>query len=258
MSWCDPVDSDKHTWHRYSGFYERHFAAIGPVSSILEYGVLRGASIRWLRRMFPQAEIVGVDILLQQPEWPTGPGITYVNADQGDRPGISRMLQDLDRRFDLVIEDGSHVPAHQANCLAETFPWLREGGLYVLEDLQTSHPHHPLYRTHCVPGTPTSLHLLLLLEHRRALGQPLQADEAERISRGGVFTKADVDRLADMIAEVDMFHRSTLPLRCHACGTDDFDFVALSCRCGVDLDILGPDSMTAVLRRGTGPARFVA
>lgn len=251
MSWYDPVDSDKHYWHRYSQFYERHFESIGPVSSVLEYGVLHGASIRWLRRMFPQAAIVGIDILPQQPEWPTGPGITYLNVDQGDRPAVSRMLQTLSRRFDLVVEDGSHLPAHQANCLAETFPWLRAGGLYVLEDLQTSHPQHPYYRTHCEPGTPDSLHLLLLIEHRKAMGQALQAGDVERLSQADVFTRIDVARLADMIAEIDIFHRATLPLRCYACGTQDFDYVAMTCRCGVDLDILGADSMTAVLRRGT-------
>jgi hypothetical protein len=253
VSWYDPVDSDKHYWHRYSGFYQRHFAALGAASSILEYGILQGASIGWLHRVFPQAEIFGVDIEPQQPGWPTGPGITYLKADQGDRRNIACMLQRLNRTFDLVIEDGSHVPAHQANCLAETFPYLRPGGLYVLEDLHAAHPQHSLYRTHCAAGTPDSLHLLLLIEHRRAADQALRAGDAERLSRTGVFTQADVVRLAHMIAEIDIFHRATLPLRCFSCGTDDFDFVALRCQCGVDLDILGADSMTAVLRRGTAP-----
>ena len=85
MIWSDPADSDKHYWHRYSWFYQRHFETLGSVSSILEYGVFKGDSIRWLRRVFPAADIVGVDILPQQPRWPTGPGISYVRADQGDR-----------------------------------------------------------------------------------------------------------------------------------------------------------------------------
>ena len=54
MNWRDPIDSDKHYWHRYSRFYERHFSTVEPVSSILEYGILHGASIRWLREMFPK------------------------------------------------------------------------------------------------------------------------------------------------------------------------------------------------------------
>ena len=42
MIWSDPADSDKHYWHRYSRFYQRHFEALGRVSSILEYGVFKG------------------------------------------------------------------------------------------------------------------------------------------------------------------------------------------------------------------------
>jgi hypothetical protein len=249
MIWSDPSDSDKHYWHRYSRFYRRHFEALSPVSSILEYGVLKGASVRWLRGIYPAAEIVAVDILPFQPEWPTGPGIGYHVADQGDRPGIARLLRDLGRHFDLVIEDGSHLPQHQVNCLAETLPWVRPGGLYVLEDLHTSIPQHALYQQNCAPGTPNSLHLLLFIEHLRATGKALRPADAQRLAAPGLFTTVDVQQLTEAIAEVDLYHRATLPLRCYACGSDDFDPAALTCGCGVDFDVLGADSLTAVLRR---------
>lgn len=249
MTWSDPTDSDKHYWHRYSRFYRPHFEALSPVTSILEYGVFKGASIRWLRGVFPAADIAAVDILPLQPEWPIGPGITYHVADQGDRPGIARLLRDVGRHFDLVIEDGSHSPPHQVNCLAETLSWVRPGGLYVLEDLHTSMPQHALYQQTCAAGTPNSLHLLLFIEHLRATGKTLRPEDAQRLAAPGLFTVEDVQELAEGIAQVDLYHRATLPLRCYACGGDDFDPVALTCRCGVDLDVLGADSLTAVLRR---------
>jgi len=248
MPWSDPVDSDKHYWHRYSSFYQRHFSTLGPVSSILEYGVFKGASIHWLRNIFPDAEIVGVDILPRQSEWPTGAGITYLTADQADRPAIARTLRSLNRRFDLVIEDGSHVPHHQACCLAETYSFIRPGGMYVLEDLHTSHPRHPYYQAHCPPGTPTSLHLLLLIEHALARDKTLLPADIEHLSHAEMFTTVDIRHLVAAIASVDIHHRATLPLRCYACGTDDFDPVALVCRCGASLDIADVDSMTAIIR----------
>ena len=247
--WINPVDSDKNYWHRYSPFYKRHFATLQPVSSILEFGVFHGASTRWLRQMYPDAEIVAVDILPQQPDWPVDPGITYLTLDQSDRAAVARALKSLNRNFDLVIEDGSHIPQHQATCLAEAFPLVRPGGLYVLEDLQTSHPTHPYYRDHCAQGTPDSLHLLLLIEHLRATDQALRPGDVASLAAPGLFTPEDIYQLSETIAEVDLYHRTTLPLRCYACGTDDFDPVALLCRCGNDLDILGADSMTAVIRR---------
>jgi hypothetical protein len=119
----------------------------------------------------------------------------------------------------------------------------------VLEDLQTSHPRHAYFVENCGPGTPTSLHLLLLIEHLRATGRPLRARDIERLAGKGIFAPTDVRTLAGAIADVDIYHRTTLPLRCYACGTDDFDPVALICKCGTNLDTLEPDSMTAVLRR---------
>jgi hypothetical protein len=253
MNWFEPIGSDKHYWHRYSRFYRSHFETLGSVSTILEYGVLNGMSIRWLREMYPTAEIFAVDILPPQVEWPTGPRITYLTADQSDRPAIASLLKTVNRTFDLVIEDGSHMPKHQASCLAETFPLIRPGGMYVLEDLQTSHPKHVYYQQTCAPGTPSSLHLLLLIEHLRSTGQALRADHGARLAMSGLFTPKDVHQLANMIADVDIFHRATLPLRCYNCGTDDFDHVALVCQCGKNLDILDADSITAVLRRAVRP-----
>jgi len=248
MPWSDPIASDKHYWHRYSRFYQRQIATLDPVSSILEYGVFRGGSIQWLRSIFPDAEIFGVDIVPPQPEWPTGSGITYITADQGDRFAIARVLSSLDRRFDLVIEDGSHIPQHQANCLAETFPFLRPGGMYILEDLHTSHPRHPHYRSHCAPGTPTSLHFLLLMEHALAANKTIEPADFSALSHPDLLTATDLRQLSAAIASADIYQRATLPLRCYACGGDDFDPIALVCRCGVSLDIIGPDSISAVLR----------
>jgi hypothetical protein len=250
LHWSDPIGSDKHVWHRFSPFYRRQFATLGPVGRVLEFGVLNGASIRWLRGLFPAAEIVGVDILPMQPDWPVDPAIRYLRADQGDRAGLEAALAGLGSGFDLVIEDGSHVPQHQAACLAAAFPLLRPGGLYVLEDLHTSLPWHPLYQGHCAPDTPASLHLLLAVEHALAAGRPIPPAEAARLAAPGLFSAGEVAALAGGIAAVEIFRRGSLPLRCWSCGSDRFDYVALRCGCGVSLSLAEPDSMTAALRAG--------
>jgi hypothetical protein len=40
--------------------------------------------------------------------------------------------------FDVVIDDGSHVSAHQITSFYFLFNHLRAGGFYVIEDIQTS------------------------------------------------------------------------------------------------------------------------
>jgi hypothetical protein len=41
--------------------------------------------------------------------------------------------------FDVIIDDGSHVPAHMVFSLVKLLPCLVEGGLYVIEDVETNY-----------------------------------------------------------------------------------------------------------------------
>ncbi|MDE2006788.1 MAG: class I SAM-dependent methyltransferase [Rhodospirillales bacterium] len=242
--WIDPVGSDKHFWHRYEGVYRRWLGALGPVRRVVEFGVLDGASITWLRQLFPDAAITGVDIAPARPEWPTGPGIAYIRADQGDRTALAALPGEID----LAIEDGSHIPQHQAATLAAVLPKLRAGGLYILEDLHSALPEHPLARAHCPPGTPTALSLLLAIERARALGRALTQAEARALAAPGFFGADEVAMLERCIDRVELHRRASLPLRCWSCGSAALDPVALRCGCGTDLGLTGPDSLTAGIR----------
>ena len=41
--------------------------------------------------------------------------------------------------FDLIIDDGSHVVSHQQKTFGKFFKLLRNGGIYVIEDLGSSY-----------------------------------------------------------------------------------------------------------------------
>ena len=231
------ADSDKHFWHRYTETYLAAFAKLGTVRRILEFGVHHGASIRWLRSRFQQAEIVGVDILPVQPTWPQDAGLTYRVVDQADRTAVADMLADAGS-FDLMIEDGSHVPQHQVNCLVEGLRRVRPGGLYILEDICTSHPLQAAFRHYSlIDGrqVPTALHVLLAIIHRKEIGGDADADFVGPLAHPGFCSSADVRELFATIDRATMYRRSVLPLRCYACGSTDFDYVAWRCQCGVAL-----------------------
>ena len=44
-----------------------------------------------------------------------------------------------DNRYDIIIDDGSHVPQHQITSLACLLPALNPGGLYIIENVETSY-----------------------------------------------------------------------------------------------------------------------
>ncbi len=241
-------ESDKSYWHRYVDFYEGEFASLGDVSAVLEFGVLEGHSIRWLADRFPRARIVGCDVLSPRPGWPASPRIEYAAVDQGSAEEVRSLLGRLATRFDLIIDDGSHLPLHQRNCLVEALAHVRDGGIYVLEDIHTSHPEHPMYRELKPAPAVGPLQLLLGLEHLKSAGAVLDRGTVRRLSQASLFSPEEVELVFGRTDRIRFYRRAALPHRCYRCGGSDYDYAALRCRCGVDL-YAAADSISAVLHR---------
>ncbi|MFF5103861.1 hypothetical protein [Streptomyces sp. NPDC000134] len=136
--------SDKWGLHYYTPHYERHF---GPLRdrplTIVELGIggygdpaAGGASLRMWKRYFPRAVIHGVDIFdkaaLREPR------IDTIQGDLSD-PAFLASLGERIGPIDIVIDDGSHYCPDVIAAFRAMFGLVRPGGLYVVEDLQTSY-----------------------------------------------------------------------------------------------------------------------
>jgi predicted O-methyltransferase YrrM len=123
--------------HNYLNFYERHFAARRhePLT-ILEIGVLNGASLRTWREYFPNAKIVGCDIDPTVRRW----AAARIEIEYMDQSNLEDLVRVAVKHgpLDIIIEDGSHLWEHQITTLRTLFPFLRPDGIYVVEDLQTN------------------------------------------------------------------------------------------------------------------------
>jgi hypothetical protein len=103
---------------------------------LLEIGLAGGASLRTWEKYFPNSTIVGVDINLAAKAY-ARPRVTIEIADQSDAGQLS-ILGETHGPFDIIIDDGSHFWEHQITTLQTLFPFLRDDGFYVIEDLHTS------------------------------------------------------------------------------------------------------------------------
>jgi hypothetical protein len=138
--------SDKFGAHDYTRHYDACFRHLrdAPVR-LLEIGIggyddpaAGGASLRMWRDYFPHGQISGLD-------WYAKPGVagdriaTY-QGSQADPVTVAAILADNpDRAFDIVIDDGSHRSEHVIATFLMLFQYVREGGWYVVEDVQTSY-----------------------------------------------------------------------------------------------------------------------
>jgi hypothetical protein len=252
--------SDKSFWHGYIDFYEPYLPQ-NILGNIVEFGVFNGHSIQWLMERYPHANIVGVDILPTQAEWPQAPQVRYVQLDQGSEKQIASFFAGIPAPA-LIIEDGSHIPEHQSRCLKHGLKKLTPGGTYILEDIHTSHPEHILFKREFgsrsimeriglkpIKPAQTSLSILLAVEHILRSGRqtPTQA-ELEKMGAGPHFSTADILQLFEEIQSVHVYKRTTLPTSCFNCGSSLFEFNSLKCICGVDL-LSAADSMSIVIRK---------
>lgn len=136
--------TDKWGVHRYTPHYERHLKHLRRRKfTLLELGIggykrkrRSGASLRMWRWFFPKATIVGLDI--EDKSFVDRGRIHTYLGDQTDPEVLNRIIAERGVPL-VVIDDGSHIPAHVRESFRILFPLLPDGGIYCIEDIQTSY-----------------------------------------------------------------------------------------------------------------------
>ena len=122
-------------YHNYLNKYEFILSKyVDEPITLLELGVLNGASLRMWKDFFATGRIVGVDIDARCSRYEED-RIDVIIGDLGQREFIDR-LTSLDPQ--IIVDDASHRWSHQINALCNLFPSLKSGGVYILEDITTS------------------------------------------------------------------------------------------------------------------------
>jgi len=128
--------TDKNLTHCYGRFYENLFSSIRrEVRNLLEIGACAGASCLVWAEYFPQARIDGIDRTLEYLAF--GKEHERIRYHQLDGTLKSTPCALNHTMYDIVIDDGSHHPPHQLESLGIFAPFIRPGGFYVIEDIQT-------------------------------------------------------------------------------------------------------------------------
>ena len=132
--------SDQGHSHNFTEFYSKYFESIRfDVRNVLEIGVCDGASLKMWKDYFPNATIVGADIL-DKSEY-CEDRIHTIILDQSNLRHLDTAVEAFknnDLEFDIIIDDGSHHMWDQQITLLKFLDVLKKDGLYVIEDLHTS------------------------------------------------------------------------------------------------------------------------
>ncbi len=128
----------KITKHKYEEIYpmyiEKYYKTKG---GMLEIGLAEGASLNMWMELFPNMHIYGLDKDLIDKE--TCDRHTIIQADQGSEESLVNALSQINHPLYFINDDGSHIPEHQALTFNLLFPKLEIGGVYIIEDIETSY-----------------------------------------------------------------------------------------------------------------------
>jgi hypothetical protein len=136
--------SDKHGHHDYCRHYETHFAHLRQSRiKLLELGIggyeypdRGGSGLRMWSDFFLNGQIYGCD--LYDKSGIQLPARTKIyQGSQNDGNFLLRMMDEVGNP-DIIIDDASHMNRLTIGSFQHLWPWLKRGGIYVIEDIESS------------------------------------------------------------------------------------------------------------------------
>jgi hypothetical protein len=128
---------DKGTFHSYIEKYELFFEEFrNKKINILEIGVLNGKSVLLWKEFFKDANIYAVDIN-NKDHLKLKDEKTFILHSDATKNDFLNLIKNI--RFDIIIDDGSHILIDQINSFKLLKNSLKEKSLYIIEDVFYSH-----------------------------------------------------------------------------------------------------------------------
>ena len=133
-------------WIHYFDIYDRYFSKFRNKEIVLlEIGVSHGGSLQMWKNYFgDKAVIYGIDINPQCKNFEEE-NIHILIGSQSDRSFL-RQVRETIPPLDILIDDGGHTMKQQIVSFEELFAHVKDGGVYLCEDIHTS------YRLKCGGG----------------------------------------------------------------------------------------------------------
>jgi demethylmacrocin O-methyltransferase len=135
--------TDKCGEHYYTPVYQELVRPWrGKPVRLLEIGVggyagfLGGESLRMWESYFRRGRIYGIDVYDKTAL--SGGRVKVLQCAQVDAPKLDALARESGP-FDFIIDDGSHLNAHQIETFGILWPHVKDGGAYIVEDTQTSY-----------------------------------------------------------------------------------------------------------------------
>lgn len=158
--------------HPYTAPYSLLFEPLKhrPIK-FAEIGVFRGASLRVWREFFSQAKLYGYDNDIHNLQYISTMNFPNTVLDQMDaskEESIQEKLSEATKDgelFDVILDDASHDSADQCAVIRSALPFLKKGGLLIVEDIFRERPIEPFEKAVASVQDLISFHTFIVCDH---------------------------------------------------------------------------------------------
>ena len=143
--------------HGYSKFYEDIFYPIkNKILNIIEIGSFYGNASAALFFYFKKSKIYGADINPDMFRYKAD-RVESLYVNSSSLTSIKNELINKNIKFDIIIEDASHMLKDQIISLFYLFPTLNKGGYFIVEELDFPETRDDMSINHHAPDLKTIL-----------------------------------------------------------------------------------------------------
>lgn len=130
----DHGHGDKGSTHSYIDVYEELLKPYRSGCDFMEIGLALGLSLAMWREYMPNATLYGVDLnIVFDPAPHLNGGKTMIIQADATKPAFLERVKGY--RFDVVIDDASHLSQDQVATFKLISPLIKPGGIYCIEDV---------------------------------------------------------------------------------------------------------------------------
>jgi hypothetical protein len=142
--------SDKYGSHFYTPVYQKYMEGkknkkinifeigVGGLEPKIGYSGLKtgGESLLMWRDFFTKGKIIGLDIVKKKLNF--GKRVEIFHGSQSDPQILNKIIKKY-KKFDFIVDDGSHRYKDVKYSFEYLFRFLKKGGYYFIEDTQSSY-----------------------------------------------------------------------------------------------------------------------
>ena len=123
----------------YTPYYDLLFRHLkNEKINFAEIGIENNASTKMWRKYFSKAKIYGFefeDIKIKKAKKHKLKNTVYHKIDVSNQNNIHKAFSKINKKFDIIIDDSTHIFDHQINVIKKVHPFIKRNGILIIEDI---------------------------------------------------------------------------------------------------------------------------